>query len=43
MPKRVLFWGRFDRNYSRNRVNIALFRKLGWDVDFFDVKISPRF
>ncbi len=41
--KRVLFWGRFDHRYSRNRVNIALFRELGWEVDFFDVKISPRF
>jgi glycosyltransferase involved in cell wall biosynthesis len=43
MSKRVLFWGRFDHGYSRNRVNIALFKKLGWDVDFFDVKLSPRF
>lgn len=43
MAKRVLFWGRFDHGYSRNRVNIALFKKLGWDVDFFDVKLSPRF
>ena len=43
MSRRVLFWGRFDHGYSRNRVNIALFRELGWDVDFFDVKVSPRF
>ena len=41
--KKVLFWGRFDHKYSRNRVNISLFRELGWDVDFFDVKLSPRF
>lgn len=41
--RRVLFWGRFDHGYSRNRVNIALFRKLGWEVDFFDVKVWPRF
>ena len=41
--RRVLFWGRFDHGYSRNRVNIALFRELGWEVDFFDVKVSPRF
>ncbi|MCR5413332.1 MAG: glycosyltransferase [Kiritimatiellae bacterium] len=41
--KRVLFWGRFDHGYSRNRVNIALFRELGWEVDFFDVVVSPRF
>lgn len=43
MSRRVLFWGRFDHGYSRNRVNIALFRELGWDVDFFDVRVSPRF
>lgn len=41
--KTVLFWGRFDHGYSRNRVNIALFRELGWNVEFFDVKLSPRF
>lgn len=41
--KTVLFWGRFDHGYSRNRVNIALFGELGWNVEFFDVKISPRF
>ena len=43
MAKRVLFWGRFDHGYSRNRVNISLFKSLGWEVDFFDVKLSPRF
>ena len=43
MRRRVLFWGRFDHEYSRNRVNIALFRELGWEVDFFDVKVWPRF
>lgn len=41
--KTVLFWGRFDHGYSRNRVNIALFGELGWNVEFFDVKLSPRF
>ena len=41
--KKVLFWGRFSHEYSRNRVNIALMKELGWDVDFFDVKVSPRF
>ena len=43
MTRRVLFWGRFDHGYSRNRVNIALFRELGWEVDFFDVKVCPKF
>jgi glycosyltransferase involved in cell wall biosynthesis len=41
--KRVLWWGRFDPGYSRNRVYISLFRKLGWEVDFFFVKVWPRF
>ena len=29
MTRRVLFWGRFDPGYSRNRVYAALFRELG--------------
>ena len=41
--RRVLWWGRFDPGYSRNRVYISLFRKLGWEVDFFFVRLSPRF
>ena len=41
--KRVLWWGRFDPGYSRNRVYIALFKRLGWEVDFFFVKVWPRF
>ena len=41
--KRVLWWGRFDPEYSRNRVYISLFKKLGWEVDFFFVKLWPRF
>ncbi len=43
MSKRVLFWGRFDPGYSRNRVYAALFRELGWEVDCFFVKWFPRF
>ena len=43
MQKRVLFWGRFDPGYSRNRVYAALFRELGWEVDYFFVKVWPRF
>ena len=31
----VLFWGRADVNYSRNRIVLSLFSDLGWDVDFF--------
>lgn len=36
--KTVLWWGRFDPSYSRNRVYIALFKELGWDVRIFQVK-----
>ena len=43
MAKKVLFWGRFDPGYSRNRVSAALFRELGWDVDYFFVKWFPKF
>jgi len=43
MARRVLFWGRFDPGYSRNRVYAALFRELGWEVDYFFVKVWPRF
>ncbi len=43
MAKKVLFWGRFDPGYSRNRVSAALFRELGWDVDEFFVKWFPKF
>ena len=42
MPKRVLFWGRFDHGYSKTRVNAAAFRALGWEVDYFDVKWCCR-
>ncbi len=41
--KRVLWWGRFDPGYSRNRMYISLFKELGWEVDFFFVKVWPRF
>ena len=43
MSRRVLFWGRFDHGYSKNRVNAAAFRELGWEVDYFDVKWCCRF
>ena len=42
MSRRVLFWGRFDHGYSKNRVNAAAFRELGWEVDYFDVKWCCR-
>lgn len=39
MPKKtVLWWGRFGEEYSRNRVAIALFKELGWEVRAFHVR-----
>lgn len=40
---KVLFWGRFDPGYSRNRVAAQLFRDLGWEVEYFMVKVWPKF
>ena len=33
--KSVLWWGRFDPEYSRNRVIKGIFAELGWNVDAF--------
>lgn len=38
MPS-VLWWGRFDPNYSRNRILRKLFPELGWNI----VDFHPRF
>ena len=43
MARRVLWWGRYDPGYSRNRVYAALFSEFGWTVDRFFVKVWPRF
>lgn len=40
MRKRVLWWGRFDPNYSRNRILRALFVEMGWEVVDFHPRIS---
>jgi glycosyltransferase involved in cell wall biosynthesis len=37
--KTVLWWGRFDPLYSRNRVYEALFKELGWNVVRFNVHL----
>ena len=37
----VLWWGRTDRNYSRNRIILDLFSDLGWNIDFFHPVSSP--
>lgn len=31
----VLWWGRCDRAYSRNRIIAGLFAELGWTLDYF--------
>jgi len=33
--KSALWWGRADRNYSRNRILLAAFAALGWCLEFF--------
>lgn len=40
MPS-VLWWGRFDPAYSRNRILRKLFADLGWQVRDFQPKFSP--
>jgi glycosyltransferase involved in cell wall biosynthesis len=41
--KTVLWWGRFSAEYSRNRVAIALFKELGWEVVEYHVKYCCAF
>lgn len=40
MMKTMLWWGRFDPNYSRNRILRGLLPKLGWNVVDFHPVIS---
>ncbi|MBT8342503.1 MAG: glycosyltransferase [Desulfatitalea sp.] len=35
MMAKVLWWGRTERNYSRNRIVRHLFEQLGWQVCYF--------
>lgn len=37
----ILWWGRSDREYSRNRLVLSLLKDLGWGVDFFHPASSP--
>lgn len=39
--KTVLWWGRFDPEYSRNRVLRQAFEALGWGCHVFHPKLSP--
>jgi glycosyltransferase involved in cell wall biosynthesis len=38
--KKVLWWGRFDQDYSRNRIMRKLLAELGWEVRDFHPRIS---
>jgi glycosyltransferase involved in cell wall biosynthesis len=40
MKRKILWWGRGDRNYSRNRIVLQLMTELGYEVEFFMPKIS---
>lgn len=40
MP-RVLWWGRFDPDYSRNRVLRGLLVEMGWEIVDFHPRFSP--
>ncbi|MCP5430079.1 MAG: hypothetical protein H6962_07625 [Chromatiaceae bacterium] len=37
----VLWWGRFDAGYSRNRILRELFSELGWRIIDFHPRFSP--
>ncbi|MCF8468325.1 MAG: glycosyltransferase [Sneathiella sp.] len=39
-PKTVLWWGRFDPDYSRNRILRQAFTALGWRIEDFRPRIS---
>lgn len=39
-PKKLLWWGRSDVNYSRNRIIRQLFNELGWEIVDFSPIIS---
>jgi glycosyltransferase involved in cell wall biosynthesis len=39
--KTVLWWGRFDPDYSRNRVLRQAYAALGWQVQYFYPWVSP--
>ena len=40
-PRTVLWWGRFDPDYSRNRILRQGYGKLGWQVVDFHPLLSP--
>jgi glycosyltransferase involved in cell wall biosynthesis len=40
MLRKVLWWGRFDPDYSRNRVLRAAFEHLGWEIVDYHPRLS---
>ncbi|MDO7597434.1 MAG: glycosyltransferase [Pseudomonadota bacterium] len=38
--KKVLWWGRSDVDYSRNRIVRQLFTSLGWEIIYFSPRLS---
>ncbi|MBI9077639.1 MAG: glycosyltransferase [Desulfatibacillum sp.] len=38
----VLWWGRGDKNYSRNRTIARLFGELGWECDYFHPAVGSE-
>ncbi len=40
MTKKVLWWGRFDADYSRNRILRKLFLSLDWEIIDFNPRIG---
>ena len=38
--KTILWWGRGDKHYSRNRIVLKLMAEFGYELDFFRPKIS---
>ena len=39
-PRTVLWWGRFDPDYSRNRILRQCFAELGWRIEDFQPRLS---
>ncbi len=38
--RRILWWGRGDKTYSRNSIVLSLLDELGYDIEFFHPRIS---
>lgn len=38
--KTILWWGRADAHYSRNRIVLKLLRNMGWSISYFHPRVS---